>query len=63
MISQKHLMYDLVYNPDKSLFLKQSEEAGAAIMNGLRMLELQAEQAWQLWNQETNVDELFPVKK
>jgi len=62
MISQKHLMYDLVYNPDKSLFLKQSEEAGAAIMNGLRMLELQAEQAWQLWNQETNVDELFPVK-
>ena len=36
-LTTNHLVYDLVYNPDKSLFLKQAETAGATIMNGLKV--------------------------
>lgn len=49
-LSPEHLVYDLIYNPEKTLFLKQSESAGAAIMNGLNMLRLQAEKSWEIWN-------------
>ena len=48
-IDNRHYFYDLVYNPSKTLFLKKAEEKGAAIHNGLKMLELQAEQAWRIW--------------
>lgn len=50
-ISEEHLLYDLVYNPEKSLFLKKGEESGASVMNGLDMLKLQAEAAWRIWNE------------
>jgi shikimate dehydrogenase len=50
-ISEEHLLYDLVYNPEKSLFLKKGEENGASVMNGLDMLKLQAEAAWRIWNE------------
>ncbi|WP_340076699.1 shikimate dehydrogenase [Leptobacterium sp. I13] len=49
-ITASHLLYDLIYNPTKTAFLKQGEERGAIICNGLKMLELQAEKAWELWN-------------
>jgi len=49
-ISKKHLLFDLIYNPEKTTFLKLGEERGAAICNGLRMLELQAEKSWKIWN-------------
>ena len=49
-ISTDHLLYDLVYNPSKTKFLKQGEERGAAICNGLKMLELQAQKAWEIWS-------------
>lgn len=49
-LSPEHLVYDLIYNPEKTLFLKQSESAGATIMNGLNMLRLQAEKSWEIWN-------------
>lgn len=45
-----HLLYDLVYNPAKTVFLQKGEERGAAIMNGERMLMLQAEENWRIWN-------------
>ena len=49
-ISNKHLLYDLVYNPDKTLFLQKGEEKGATIKNGEEMLILQAEESWRIWN-------------
>ncbi len=49
-ISDKHLLYDLVYNPAKTLFLQKGEEQGATIKNGEEMLRLQAEESWRIWN-------------
>ncbi|HEY6062726.1 MAG TPA: shikimate dehydrogenase [Chitinophagaceae bacterium] len=49
-ISQQHLLYDLVYNPSKTLFLQKGEERGASIKNGEEMLVLQAEESWKIWN-------------
>ena len=49
-LSSEHLVFDVVYNPAKTLFLKKSEQRGATILNGEKMLELQAEAAWEIWN-------------
>ncbi|MFD0963021.1 shikimate dehydrogenase family protein [Pseudofulvibacter geojedonensis] len=49
-ITNKHLLYDLIYNPSETLFLKKGREQGAITSNGLNMLELQAEKAWKIWN-------------
>jgi shikimate dehydrogenase len=49
-LSKKHYLYDLVYNPEVTEFLKRGKEQGAAIKNGLEMLHLQAEKAWEIWN-------------
>ncbi len=49
-ITKKHLLFDLIYNPEESLFLSQGKKRGAKTVNGLRMLELQAEKAWKIWN-------------
>ena len=50
LINSNHLCYDLIYNPDKTLFLKNAEEQGAIIKNGLEMLTIQALEAWKIWN-------------
>lgn len=50
LITGKHLLFDLIYNPEKTSFLKKGEAQGAIICNGLRMLELQAEKSWKIWN-------------
>ncbi len=44
-----HICYDLVYNPERSLFLQKAEQAGARVLNGLPMLVGQAEEAWRVW--------------
>ncbi len=49
-VTSKHLLYDLIYNPEQTLFLKKGEERGAATKNGYEMLILQAEKAWEIWN-------------
>ncbi len=49
-ITKDHLVYDLIYNPDRTQFLVKAEKRGASIMNGLDMLKLQAEKAWEIWN-------------
>jgi shikimate dehydrogenase len=49
-LTKNHLVYDLVYNPEETLFLKKAKENGAHIKNGLEMLHLQAEKAWKIWN-------------
>lgn len=51
-LSDDHFLYDLVYNPEKTLFLKKGAEQGAFIKNGHDMLILQAEKAWTIWNQQ-----------
>lgn len=50
-ITDKHVLYDLVYNPTQTLFLKQGYDQGAKTKNGLDMLKLQAERSWQIWNE------------
>ncbi len=45
-----HLLFDLIYNPAKTLFLRKGEEKGATILNGMEMLEIQAESSWDIWN-------------
>lgn len=50
-IGNQHLLFDLIYNPEKTKFLKLGEERGAMIKNGFEMLTLQAENSWQIWNQ------------
>lgn len=47
--TNRHLAYDLIYNPAQSLFLKKAQAHGAHIKNGLEMLVLQAEKAWEIW--------------
>ena len=49
-LTEKHFLYDLVYNPEKTLFLKRGEERGAKTINGIPMLALQAEASWKIWN-------------
>ena len=48
-LTDRHLLYDLVYNPAVTRFMQLGQERGAAVMNGLRMLELQAEKSWEIW--------------
>lgn len=49
-LTSRHLLFDLIYNPDETLFLKKGREQGAVTKNGLEMLLLQAEGAWEIWN-------------
>lgn len=51
-ITPKHLLFDLVYNPEVTEFLKQGKLRGATIKNGLEMLHLQALASWEIWNRE-----------
>jgi shikimate dehydrogenase len=48
-ISHNHFLIDLIYNPNKTLFLKEAERHGASVFNGLDMLRKQAEEAWKIW--------------
>jgi len=54
-INTKHLLYDLVYNPEESQFLKKGMAKGAQIKNGKQMLYLQAEKSWKIWNLSINL--------
>ncbi len=49
-LNSNNLLYDLIYNPDQTLFMKKGAEQGAITQNGLGMLKLQAEKAWEIWN-------------
>lgn len=50
-LSDQHLVYDLIYNPEKTLFLTLAEAQQANIQNGLLMLKQQAEKSWEIWNE------------
>lgn len=49
-LDERHLLYDCIYNPEETLFLKKGAQQGAAIKNGLEMLILQAIASWEFWN-------------
>jgi shikimate dehydrogenase len=50
LITPQHYLFDLVYNPEKTLFLSRGEQQGATIKNGYDMLVIQAEENWKIWN-------------
>jgi len=49
-ITKNHLLYDLIYNPTETTFLKEGKKQGATTKNGLEMLQLQADKSWKIWN-------------
>jgi shikimate dehydrogenase len=49
LVTNRHLLYDLLYNPNETLFLKTGKERGATVKNGLEMLLLQAFESWNFW--------------
>ena len=52
-LHKEHLCYDLVYNPERTLFLQKAEAQGSVTKNGLEMLHIQAEEAWKIWKKAT----------
>jgi shikimate dehydrogenase len=53
LLSDKHILFDLVYNPQITSFLRMGIERGCTTINGLNMLHSQAERAWEIWNDNT----------
>ena len=51
-IDEHNILYDLIYNPDETLFMKRGEEYGAQTKNGLEMLLLQAFASWEFWHEK-----------
>jgi len=49
-LSPKHILFDLIYNPNQTIFLKKGQEQGADIKSGLEMLKIQANYSWKIWN-------------
>lgn len=50
-LTPRNYLYDLIYNPENTLFLKRGMEKGALVKNGLEMLRLQAEKSWKIWTE------------
>jgi shikimate dehydrogenase len=50
LLTDQHLAYDLVYNPEETEFMQRAKARGATVKNGLEMLQLQALRAWSIWN-------------
>lgn len=50
LLTPEHICYDLIYNPDITMFMRQSSRYGAVVKNGLEMLLLQAFESWQIWH-------------
>lgn len=51
LLSPQHLLFDCVYNPEETLFMKKGRAQGATVKNGLEMLHLQAIASWNFWNE------------
>ncbi len=50
-LTSRHYLFDLIYNPERTLFLQKGEERGAVVENGYEMLVLQAEESWRIWTE------------
>ena len=55
-LTDKHLLFDVVYNPAETMFMKKGRDAGATSLNGVEMLINQAEAAWEIWNSKYETD-------
>jgi shikimate dehydrogenase len=55
LLSKSSILYDLVYNPAETTFMKRGIEIGCKVFNGLAMLHLQAEAGWRIWQSETSI--------
>jgi shikimate dehydrogenase len=53
MLNRKHILFDLVYNPQLTSFLKMGAQQGCSIIGGIKMLHSQAEKAWEIWNSDS----------
>ena len=51
-ITPEHVLFDMIYNPAETVFLKHGRKRGATTINGLQMLERQAEESWKIWNNQ-----------
>lgn len=49
-LTQSHYLFDLIYNPSVTKFMKEGIKVGCQVQNGLRMLEIQADLSWEIWN-------------
>ncbi|MGD0340944.1 MAG: shikimate dehydrogenase [Bacteroidales bacterium] len=52
LLDERHTLFDLVYNPEFTLFLKKGKERGCKIITGIKMLYSQAERSWEIWNDD-----------
>ena len=52
LLNENHILFDLVYNPEMTSFLKTGKERGCKIITGLKMLYSQAERSWEIWNND-----------
>lgn len=50
LLGSKHILFDLVYNPEETLFMKMGIQQGCSVISGIKMLHSQAEKAWEIWN-------------
>jgi shikimate dehydrogenase len=53
ILDERHILFDLVYNPEITSFLRSGRERGCSIITGLKMLHSQAEKSWEIWNDES----------
>jgi shikimate dehydrogenase len=53
LLNKNHILFDLVYNPEITFFLRSGIERGCTVITGLKMLHSQAEKAWQIWNDDS----------
>jgi shikimate dehydrogenase len=53
LLNRNHILYDLVYNPEVTAFLKEGMNHGCRTISGLKMLHSQAERSWEIWNDDT----------
>lgn len=51
LTGSRHLLFDVIYNPEKTLFMQHGEQSGATVCNGMEMLIGQAKAAWRIWNE------------
>jgi shikimate dehydrogenase len=52
LLNENHILFDLVYNPELTMFLRSGLKMGCSVISGLKMLHSQAERAWQIWNDD-----------
>lgn len=50
-LDSRHLLFDLIYNPAKTTLMELAQKRGTTVLNGQKMLELQADKAWEIWGQ------------